>query len=172
MDAEKIAKRLIEQGPDAEKTARVIGQGGVFALLYFDLHADKKDTLQEFGAALVQKLLGIEGVVYAIGEIDEPVENKNLFSTSVEVKILVQNFSVLAGICGDFCPFSIEVLRPEKITITLDQAHTLLMNVSVNNYELKKTMLEKVYTKDDLEKFKKILEARLQIGKTILQKTE
>lgn len=156
---------------DVEKlTKETLDKGGVLALLYFDLHADKKESLQQFGAALVQKILGQPGVVYAVGEIDEPMENRDLFSASVEVKILVKDLGTLAKICGNHSPFSVEILRPDRIALTIGQAHELLMGIAVNNYELKKTMLEKVYTQDDLEKFKKMVEGRLEVGKKMLEK--
>ncbi|MEW6528825.1 MAG: hypothetical protein AB1391_02975 [Candidatus Micrarchaeota archaeon] len=159
MDIDKLTKDTIENG-------------GVLAFIYFDLHASKKETLQELGAAVVQKILGEEGVVYALGEIDEPIENNNLLSSSIEVKILVKGFQNLAKICGNYSPFSIEIIRPNEIKMSIDKAHATLMDISTNNYELKKLVLEKVYTKDDLEKFKKTIDARIQIGKKLLENLE
>ncbi len=157
MDIDKLTKETIESG-------------GVLAFVYFDLHVDKKDALQQLGVAHVQKMLNEEGVVYAMGEIDEPIENNNLFSSSVEIKILVKSFQNLAKICGNYSPFSVEILRPNEIKIPIDKAHAILMDISINNYELKKLILEKIYTNEDLEKFKKTINARLQVGKKLLEK--
>lgn len=158
---------------DIEKlTQKTVEEGGILAILYFDLHANTKEALQQLGAGLVQKLLQEQGVVFALGEIDEPIENQGLFSTSVEVKILVKNLVLFAHICGDYSPFSIEILRPDEIKLSIDKAHDLLMNISINNYGLKKTMLEKVYRGEDLEKFKKVVLNRMELGKKILEKKD
>jgi hypothetical protein len=157
--------------PDIDKiTKDAIAGGGVLALLYFDLHAGKKEVLQQLGTALVQKILSEPGVVYALGEVDEPIQNNDLMSTSVEVKILVKGLDSLARICGNFSPFSVEILRPEEIRLTPDKAHDILMNISVNNYELKKFILEKVSNKADLEAHKKALSGRLEVSRKLLEK--
>lgn len=118
----------------------------------------------------MQKLISEEGVVYAMGEIDEPMENKDVFSSSVEVKILTKGMPSLAKLCGMYSPFSIEVLRPDEVRMTVDQAHALLMDIAVNNYELKKLIIEKVYKPEDLAVFKRAMEGRLEVGKRLLEK--
>ncbi len=166
MDAEKLLGNTSERERLEKET---VDKGGALALLYFDLHAANKDTLQQLGAALVQKLLQEKGVVYAIGEIDEPLENEGLFSSPVEVRVLAKNFSSLARICGNYSPFSLELLKPEEIRLPVDKAHELLMDIAINNYELKKLIIEKVYSKEDMEKFRKNLEGRLAMGKKLLE---
>ncbi|MCX6768402.1 MAG: hypothetical protein NTY83_00980, partial [Candidatus Micrarchaeota archaeon] len=68
-----------------EKTVK---DGGVLALLYFDLHGNQKEALQKLGVGFVQKILQEQGVKYAQGEIDEPMESGGIVSTSVEIKVL------------------------------------------------------------------------------------
>ncbi|MDD5337756.1 MAG: hypothetical protein PHS02_04705, partial [Candidatus ainarchaeum sp.] len=93
---------------DVSKLTRdTVARGGVLAVLYFDLSAPSKDGLQQLGTALVQKILDSPGVVYALGEIDEPIENEGLFSCPVEVKILTKSLASLARICGNHTPFSV-----------------------------------------------------------------
>ncbi len=82
----------------------------------------------------------------------------------------MKNFSSLARICGNSSPVSLEILKPQDIRLPLNQAHEILMNISMNNYELKKLILEKVYTGADLEKFRKIMAGRLEIGKKMMEK--
>ncbi|VVB98541.1 Uncharacterised protein [uncultured archaeon] len=151
-------------------TKDTISGGGVLAFLYFDLHAGNKEVLQQLGATMVQRVLAEPGVVYAVGEIDEPMPNNDLLSTSVEVKVLVKGFDVLVRICGNYSPFSVEVLRPDEVKLSPDKVHDILMNVSVNNYDLKKFIIEKVSNKQDLERHKKALEGRLEVSRKLLEK--
>lgn len=153
-----------------ELTRNTIESGGVLSFLYFDLHASKKDVLQQLATALVGKILDGKDVVYAMGEIDEPIEDKGMFSTFVEVKILVKNLASLVQLCANHCPFSVEILKPKEIKLCESDMHTILMNTSTNSNELKKLVLEKVYKEEDLEKFKKIIENRQKLGKKLLEK--
>ncbi len=155
-----------------ELTKEHIKDGGVLALLYFDLHATKPEVLKQLGVAVVHRLLNEKGVVYAVGEVDEPLESDALFSTSVEVKILVRSFADLVRICSDFSPVAVEVLEPEEIRLSIGDAQALLMDVAVHTHQLKKTLIEKTYTKEDLEQVKKILEQRRKIGEKLLKTAE
>lgn len=156
----------MDKKADVEKlNAEIVKRGGLLANLYFDLHATKKETLTELGTTLVQKILDHIGVVYARGEIDEPVEAEGLFSTTVDVKVLVKELPVLARVCGDHSPYSVEILKPDELRLSVDQMQDILMNISTNNYELKKLILEKVYKPEDLETFRKSVSARVKLGK-------
>ena len=155
---------------DVDKlTKETISRGGILAVLYFDMSAKSKDGLQQLGAALVQKILETPGVVYAMGEIEEPIENEGLFSCPVEVKVLTKSLASLAKICGNHAPFSVELKRPDEIKLTVDQAHDLLMGISLNNYELKKLILEKVYKGEELLQFRKEVQNRMELSKKILE---
>ena len=68
-----------------EVTNETIKNGGVLAYLYFDLHATKSDVLQQLGVAVVHKMLNERGVVFALGEIEKPMETDGVFSTSVQI---------------------------------------------------------------------------------------
>ncbi len=151
-------------------TNETIGNGGVLALLYFDLHGNTKEVIAQLGTGLVQKMLTEPGMVYAVGQIDEPMQNGEILSSSVEVKVLVKNIAVLARVCGNYSPFSIDLLRPDEVKMSADQVHAMLMDIAVNNYELKKLIIEKVYTPKDLEAFRKAIEGRMAVGKKLMEK--
>jgi len=159
VDVEKVTKETVEKG-------------GVLALLYFDLHGSSKETLQNLGAGFVQKLLKEEGVVFAMGEIDEPMERDPGFSTSVEVKILIKEFIQLEKLCALYSPLSIEILRPDEIKLSIDKAHELLMDISTKTFELKKFILQRTSSKEEVEKYKRDLEMKAELGKKLLERKE
>ncbi len=156
---------------DIEKlTKDTINKGGVLAMLYFDLHNKDKDDLQALATSFVDNILKQEGVVTAYGEIEEPLEQEGIFSTSIEVKLLAKDFLSLLNVCSVFNPLTVEILRPNDIKLTLDKAHELLMSVSANWFNIKRYITEKVSSKEDVAHFKKYLENRLEVGKRMLEK--
>lgn len=163
----------MEKKIDVDKLTRdTISKGGLLVMLYFDLHAGEKNLLGQLGTALLQKILQEPGVVYAIAEIDEPIELDGMFSSSVEIKVLSKDLAAIARICGNYSPFAVDIKQPDSITLTIDAAHDLLMNISTNNYELKRLIIEKVYSPQDLENFKKTIKSRVELGKKILENKE
>ncbi len=156
---------------DVEKlTKETIASGGVLALLYFDIHGKNAEVLQELGAGFVQQLLKQDGVIWAIGEVDEPIEQKEICSTSVEVKILTSNFLSLSKICSLYSPISIEILRPNEIKLTLDNVHQLLLDVSTMAFEYKKFIVERISKAEELEQYRITLQQKIDLGKRILNR--
>jgi len=158
---------------DVDKlTKDTLSKGGVLALLYFDLHASTKEVIEDLGSGFVQKLLKEPGVVYALGEIDEPIPTKDnkFLSSSIEVKILTDSFLSIHNICASYSPFSLEILKPNEIKLTIDKAHEVLMSMSATTYEYKKHIIEKMSTKEDLERYRKTIEQKIHLGKKISEK--
>jgi len=160
---------------DIEKTTKdVIASGGVLAMLYFDIHATTKEVVQELGTGFVNTLIQKPGVVYALGEIDEPVggEKGKNWSSSVSVKMLTVDFASLVAICMAHSPFNIEILRPDEIKLPLSEAHDLLGTVSATAAEYKKYILTKVAKPEELAQMQENLKRRAEMGKKILGKGE
>ncbi|MDD5023387.1 MAG: hypothetical protein PHU63_04425 [Candidatus ainarchaeum sp.] len=151
-------------------TDKTVEQGGVLALLYFDLQGGNKELLQQLGVGFIKKLLTEQGVVYARGQIDEPIMENNTIYTSIEVKILTKSFSDLMRLCGNYSPFSVEVLKPNNIKLSLDQMHDILMNISATTHEYKKYILEKVTTGEDLKKYQESIQNKVKLGKLLMEK--
>jgi len=158
---------------DVDKlTKDTIAKGGILAVLYFDLHGSSKEVLQELASGFVQKILKEPGVIYALGEIDEPLKAKDdkFFSTSVEVKLLTTGFFHMFRICMSYSPFSLEILRPDAIKLTIDQAHEVLMDSSMTAFEYKKHIIEKMSTKEQLDTYRKTVEQKIELGKKLSEK--
>ena len=99
-------------------TKETIRNGGVLAMLYFDIHTRSKEKAQELGAAFVQQLIHEKDVAYAVGEIDEPIVNGEQHSTTVQVRILTKSFVSLATICAVHSPFSLEIIQPDEVKLS------------------------------------------------------
>ncbi len=160
---------------DIEKlTKDTVANGGVLAMLYFDLHAKTKELVQEIGTGFINNIIHKEGVVFALGEIDEPIggeEGKN-FSSSIEVKVLTRDFATLAAICMAHSPYTVEILRPDEIYLNLNQAHDLLGTISATTAEYKKYILTKLSTPEEIASLQNNLKKRADMGKKILKRGE
>jgi len=167
-EAEKVAKKAI---PNVEKVTKdAVKNGGILAVLYFDIHTKTKEKAQEIGAGFVEQLLREPGVIYAVGEIEEPIQDNDLFSTPVQVKVLSKSFTHLANLCATHSPFSIEILEPDQIRLQLSEAHDVLANIATTTADYKKYIIEKLTSPEEREKYKRILEAKAELGRKILQK--
>ncbi len=156
---------------DVEKlTKDTIKNGGVLAMLYFDLHAKTKELVQEIGTGFVNSLVQKDGVVFALGEIDEPVggEKGKNWSSSISVKILTKDFKTLAAICMAHSPFTVEILRPDEIKLPLSQAHEVLGIMAATTAEYKRFILTKLAKPGDIAHIEENLKRRAEMGKKIL----
>ncbi|MEW5995983.1 MAG: hypothetical protein AB1657_00095 [Candidatus Micrarchaeota archaeon] len=149
---------------------KTVKDGGVLALLYFDLHGTPKDALQKLGVGFVQKVLREQGVLYASGEIDEPMEREGIFSTTVEIKVLTKDLLSLARLCAQHSPFSVEVLRPEEFALSVPELHELLMFIGATTHDYRKYIMEKVASLEEKERYKKSLEQRMRMGEKLMEK--
>ncbi len=154
---------------DVDKvTKETVKNGGVLAVLYFDIHTKTKELAQEVGAGFVQQLLTQQGVVYARGEIEEPLESQGMFSTTVQVRVLVRKFSQLAVLCMTYSPFSVEIVQPDEIRLPLNEAHELLATIGTVTAEYKKFIVERTRKPEDAAQYNKMLAMRAELGKRIL----
>lgn len=160
---------------DVEKlTKDTIASGGVLAMLYFDIHAKTRELVQELGTGFINSLIQKPGVVFALGEIDEPTggeEGRN-WSASIEVKMLTRDFSTMAAVCMSNSPYSVEILRPDEIRLDLNQAHELLGTMSATTAEYKRYILTKLSKPEELLQLQENLRKRAEMGKKILKKGE
>lgn len=158
---------------DVEKlTKDTIASGGVLAMLYFDIHAATKELVQDLGTGFINSIIQKPGVVFALGEIDEPKggeEGKN-WSSTIEVKVLTKNFTTLAGICMANSPFTVEILRPDEIKLPLSVAHELLGNMSATTAEYKRYILTKLSKPEEILQLQENLKKRAEMGRKILKK--
>ncbi|VVC04036.1 Uncharacterised protein [Candidatus Bilamarchaeum dharawalense] len=160
---------------DVEKLTRdTVANGGILAMLYFDIHAKTKELVQELGTGFINEVIQKQGVVFALGEIDEPTggDEKTNWSSSIQLKVLTKDFATLAAICMANSPYSIEILRPDAVKLSLADAHSLLGTMSATTAEYKKYILTKLSKPDELARLQENLKKRAEMGKNILKKGE
>ncbi|MCK4319040.1 hypothetical protein KAW38_00530 [Candidatus Micrarchaeota archaeon] len=151
-------------------TEKTINDGGILALLYFDVHGNNKDAMVQMATAFIGKIVKEKGVVYALGEIDEPMENDGMLSTSIELKVLTVDFLTLTKLCADYSPFSLEILKPNDIHLPIDMIHELLLSISTTTLNYKKYILDKVASEEEKQNYALQIKNKVELGKKLLEK--
>src|SRR5205807_10426658 len=102
-----MAKSELEQ-----VTEDAIHNGGILAKIYFDKQSEKQEDLQPLMTDLIgNRLLKEPGVIYCVGDINEPIQTKDTYSTSAIATVLVKDLGVLINITVNYVSVAIEILR-------------------------------------------------------------
>jgi len=156
-------EKSIDQLTDDE-----LRQGGYLVILYFDLHATTQDAVKNIMTGFIGKLTKEPGVVYALGEIDSPLEKDGIFSTWAEVKLLTHDFQALVRITSQYSPIGIEILRPDEVKLTLGQAQTTLLDIAQTSQNFTKLIMEKMLSPEEKQEYGKKMAQRVELGKKLL----
>jgi len=153
-----------------EVNDEIVKKGGLLVVMYFDVHGNSPDIIQNSMVDMVGRLTHEPGVVYATGSIDEPIEFEGMHSTSAEVKLLATDFNSLLSVCFRYGPIGIDVIKPEEMKLSLPQLHTILLNVSQISQEYTKFVYGKLMTAEEKEDFNKKLVNRAELAKKLVEK--
>ena len=118
----------------------------------------------------IGKLTREPGVIYAVGEIDKPIEKEGMFSTWAEVKLLAQDFSTLVKISTQYSPIGIEILRPDEVKLTLGEAQSALLDISQTSQNFTRVIMERTLSDDERKDYAKKLGQRAELGKKLFEK--
>jgi len=153
-----------------EITNETIKEGGILALLYIDLHAESEESVKSILVGIVGKLSKEKGVVYALGDIEKPILNEGVYSTSAEIKLLVRSYSILQNICATYAPIGVEILRPNEVRLSLGEAQNALLDVAKSTQDYSRLIMERLMTAEEKEKYLKVLKQREEVGKRLIEK--
>ncbi len=153
-----------------EITDDAMREGGYLALVYFDLHATTKDAVQNLMVGFIGKLTKEPGVIYAVGEIDQPIEKEGIFSTWAEVKMLVQDFPALVKIASQYSPIGIEILRPDEVKLTLGEAQSMLIDVAQTSQNFTRLIMERVLSDEEKKEYGEKMSQRTELGRKLMEK--
>ena len=153
-----------------EITDEAIANGGYLALVYFDLHSKAADEVKNLMVGFIGKLTKEKGVLYAVGEIDQPLQKEGIFSTWAEVKLLAEDFATMVRIAAQYSPIGVEILRPGKVVLPIGEAQGLLLDVSQTTQNFTRMIMERVLSMEEVEEYKKKMLLRAELGKKLLEK--
>ena len=153
-----------------EITDEAVHEGGYLAMVYFDLHATTQDAVQNLMIGFIGKLTKEPGIIYAVGEIDKPLEKDGMFSTWAEVKLLAEDFPALVRIASQYSPIGIEILRPEEVKMTLGEAQGTLLDIAQTSQNFTRLIMERMLSDDERKEYGKKMSQRVELGKKLFEK--
>jgi len=170
--------RVFEEGMMAGKdvkeriqklTEETIAEGGVLALLYFDVHGGSAEEVRNKMVEFVSRINNEMGVVTCYGEIKEPIESEGMYSTAAEVKVLTKDFNTLITLGIRYGPISAEILRPEVLKVGMGEAATIITNVANTAHQFSTFILNRMLSKEELEKFQRTMKQREEVGRKLIE---
>ncbi len=147
---------------------KAIEEGAIFVKLYFDIHGSTKESLKEIATGFIGKIIDYPGVIYAHGEIDEPLEDNGLVSVPIEVDVLANDLPALIRLSMDFIPYSVEVIKPMKIELGISDIHDIVMDTSTTSFNYRKYIIERASTQNDKDVYLRTVKNREILGKKLL----
>ncbi|HLD62974.1 MAG TPA: hypothetical protein VI875_03840 [Candidatus Norongarragalinales archaeon] len=150
-----------------------VGYGAVLSIMHFDAHSKEanavKDSLVDFLARLTKE----EGVLYCRGEIEEVVGSESEgFSSNAEVKILTDSFPTLLRLTMRYGPVALEILEPRELKLDIPSMQDLLLSASEISKQYASYVVEKVWGKEELEKYRERITRQMQEGRKLREKAE
>ena len=153
-----------------EVTEKAVREGGVLINLYFDMHGNSKEVIQNSLVEMIAKLTHEPGVIYATGVIEEPMEVNGLQCTCAEVKVLAKNFNTLVNVSFRYGPIGLEIVKPDELKLSTREVQDALLNISQTTQEYTTYILDKVMNEEEKIAFKKQLLNRAEVAKKLLEK--
>ena len=156
-----------------ELTDRVLKDGGLLVMMYFDMPGQSPDTIQSL---LVDFLAGLADdplAVYTYGEVEEPREYEHeggkMYSTYAEVKILVGSIRDLAALVLKYAPVGVEILKPHEVKLTIGDLQELMMDLSTFSTNFTTMYMQKGLDEGKKREYAENLKLREETGKRLIE---
>jgi len=161
-------QKLEELFEDASK------KGAIVSIIHFDAFAKDEAQAKNLLVNHIAMLSKENGVLYCEGNIDGEVikTEENQFSAIAEATVVAERFQALFLIAIKYAPIAIEVLKPSKIELTMEDAQNILLDASQASQQFASYFLAKSMTKEEQENYKKEMQKRSETGKNILEQNQ
>ncbi len=153
-------------------TDDTINKGGLLINMYFDAHAPDAEGVKNRLTELFAKITKEEGVVYAIGEIEAPIqeevegkeESREIYSTSGSIRVLTKDVRNAVRIVMSYGPMHTEVLEPQKMMVTFAEVQEIMNDASLTTYTLSQFIIQNTLKGEALQAFLHNIKYRERIG--------
>jgi len=145
----------------------VVRNGGFHVNFYFDLHGNSKDALKDIMVGFVGKLTKEQGVRFGVGEIDEPLDHQDLYSTTAKVTMLIENLPALMRLCLSYGPIGIEIEEPLESKLSAGEIQSICLQASGTAQEFTNLVLTKGMTPDEKAEYAKKMGQRVLLGRRL-----
>lgn len=149
---------------------QAVEKGAIEAIFHFDAHGKEKAPVEALMIDLIARAARERGILHCTGEIERAIENNELYSCSAEVKLLAANYDALINLSLKFGPIAVEIVRPSKVTLDLEEAQSCLLDAAQASHDFSKFVFERVLVGEEKEKYNAQLAARAELGKQLMEK--
>ncbi|MFH1471095.1 MAG: hypothetical protein ABIF01_05070 [Candidatus Micrarchaeota archaeon] len=149
-------------------TEDTVREGGVLSLLYFDIHGKDKESIKNTMVDFIRQLTVEPGVVYAVGQVKDSIEDEEGFATSAEVKLLTKDYPALLSVGMRYGPIGAEIIQPHEIKMTLGEAQSAVLSVSQTSHEFSTYVVQKLMKEEEKVALARKLDKRAELGKKLL----
>lgn len=130
MADEPILEQKFDEGIDV---GRYVKDGWILSRLFIEVQSNDKNVAEAaLKKTVFEGLAREEDVRMLYAKLYDIRKDKDaaLFSGVVEVKLLVRDFRWFVSVVMRYGPSAIEIIEPNKVTLTLDEMQSLLADVS------------------------------------------
>ncbi|MBI4406697.1 hypothetical protein HY571_02175 [Candidatus Micrarchaeota archaeon] len=161
--SEADLKRLIEEA---------CSKGAVHANFYIDAHGRDEKAVENVLIEAIASITKAKNVLFCKGEIEHSVEAEGLFSSFATVEVVTADFNALVNLFLTYAPASVEILQPQKLVISLKQAHDILLDAALNTQKYSKYIMENVMNEEQKKDFAERLRRKTEYGAKMREKAE
>ena len=150
---------------------QAVERGAIESILHFDAHGTKKDAVENAMIDMISRMNGERGVLYCKGEIDQAIENNDLYSCAAEVKLLTANYNALVNLGIKYAPIAVEIRAPAQVKLTAEEAQINILDIAQASQDFAKVFFEKIMNTEDFVKFNEQMENRAKLGEILRNKS-
>ncbi len=163
-------KQEIDERKLRDMFRQAVDKGAIEAVIHFDAHGTKKDAVENAMIDMIARMNKELGVLYCKGEIDEAIENNDLYSCAAEVHLLTANYNSLVNISIKYAPIAVEIRSPGEVKLSAEEAQINLLDIAQASQDFAKIFFEKVMKPEDFVKFNEQMENRAKLGEVLRNK--
>ena len=146
---------------------KAVEKGALDTIFHFDAHGADKDAVENAMIDMIARCAKEPGVLYCTGEIDRAIQTDDMYSCAAEVKILASNYNTLTNIALKYGPIAVEILRPHKVELTLEEAQSCLLDISQAVQDFSQFAFEKILKGEDARRYEEQVRNRAELGQQL-----
>jgi len=139
-----------------------VKEGGILANLYIEVQGNNKEVAEKALKIMVYDRLLKEPNIYVLEvkfyDIRKYAKSEH-FSGVVEVKLLAKDFRWFLSAIMRYAPSAIEIIEPDKVTLSLDEMHAIVADVAEMTQYYSSQILNLLKDEERLKLYEKILKA-------------
>jgi hypothetical protein len=103
---------------DEKQIRSKISEGYIHVRVIVEVVGKPKKHVEDSLKDYLKKIKNAEKIIFVSESVEKAEKQEELFSAFAEVEMLLKNTQALISFCFDYMPSSIEIIEPEKMTLS------------------------------------------------------